>query len=420
MKTDKPRAILSQRQWRPPAILKVEHQASTDRQWPRHAEERNPDADGDELGNHGDGVGPETARLSAAQMAMAGQGPGECCVLYGRRGCRIVSMAISWRHRNRRRVLAPVAAAVAVSLALSMACGSGHQLATNGHVQLRLAAVDLLVFAPHPDDEVIGAGGMLRRALESGKRLLIVFVTNGDGYPKAASALLHRPISALRNSDYIRLAAARQREAVAADHVLGVSASNLIFLGYPDGVLAGVYADASDRPVQSPTTGRTMTYGPVELDYHTLAHGRPAAYTRTAALADIQEILKESQPAQVLVTDPADQHPDHHATYDLVRDAIATIGFRGELLTFVIHSGPGWPWPIGPTPDLPFASRTIGHTTYPIGIPWPPPIRIPLTAIDSTLKLRALDANRSELESPIDRLFLESFVKSEEVFWADR
>ncbi|SRR5713226_5380129 len=302
---------------------------------------------------------------------------------------------------------------------MSMAC-SGRQLVANGHAQLRLGPVDLLVFAPHPDDEVIGAGGLLQLALRSGKRVLIVFVTNGDGYPSAASALLLRPIPTLGTSDYVKLAAARQREAIAADHILGASTSNLIFLGYPDGVLARVYADAGDRPIQSPTTGRAATFGPVELDYHTRAHGQPAAYTRPAALADIQEILKNSLPTQVLVTDPADQHPDHHATYDLVRDAIAAIGFRGELLTFVVHSGPGWPWPIGPTPNLPFDSRTIGHTTYPIGVQWPPPIRIPLTATESTLKLRALDANRSELDSPIDRLFLESFVKSEEVFWAHR
>lgn len=326
---------------------------------------------------------------------------------------------MSWRDRHRRRAMVLLSAAVAVSLALSTACGSGLQRAANGHIQLRIAEVDLLVFAPHPDDEVIGTGGILQRALGSGKRVLIVFVTNGDGYPKAAAALLRRPIPSLRNSDYVKLAAARQREAVAADHVLGVNASNVIFLGYPDGVLAGVYADSSHGPVRSPTTGRTMTYGPVELDYHTLAHGRSAAYTRTAALGDVEEILKESQPAQVFVTDPADQHPDHHAAYDLVRDAIANIGFRGELLTFVVHSGPGWPWPIGPTPGLPFDSRTIGHTTYPIGVPWPPPIRVPLTATETALKLRAIDTNHSELD-PTDRLFLESFVKSEEVFWADR
>ena len=178
----------------------------------------------------------------------------------GKRRFTIVRVAMIWRHGN-RPMLVPLASAVAVCLALSTACGSGRQLATNGDAQLRLAPVDLLVFAPHPDDEVIGAGGMLQRAVESGMRVLIVFVTNGDGYPKAASALLDRPIPALRTSDYVKLAAARQREAVAADHVLGVSTSNLVFLGYPDGVLARVYADAGDGPVQSPTTGRTMTCG---------------------------------------------------------------------------------------------------------------------------------------------------------------
>ncbi len=83
---------------------------------------------------------------------------------------------------------------------MSMAC-SGRQLVANGHAQLRLGPVDLLVFAPHPDDEVIGAGGLLQLALRSGKRVLIVFVTNGDGYPSAASALLLRPIPTLGTSD---------------------------------------------------------------------------------------------------------------------------------------------------------------------------------------------------------------------------
>jgi len=160
-----------------------------------------------------------------------------------------------------------------------------------------------------------------------------------------------------------------------------------------------------------------MTYGPVITDYHTLAHGRPAAYTRAAALADVEELVRESRPTQVYVTNSADQHPDHKATYDLVRAAIAAIGFRGIVLTFVVHSGLGWPWPLGPTPDSPFESRTIGGTTYPIGVLWPPPIRTPLTEAQSALKLQVVDAYHSQLWSPIDRLYLESFVKSDEVFW---
>jgi len=332
----------------------------------------------------------------------------------------------SGHHSGGRNPALPLWAALAVGLALSYACSLGEVPSApgggglTGTAPFRLGPVDVLVFAPHPDDEVIGTGGVLQRTREKGKRGRIVFATNGDVYTQAASALLHKAIASLRNADYLYLAAARQHEAVAADHILGVSASNLVFLGYPDGVLAGVYADNYGDPVQSLTTGRTFTYGPVETDYHTLAHGRPAAYTRTAALADVEELLRTSRPTQVYVTDSADQHPDHKAIYGLVRDAIAAIGFRGILRTFIVHSGPGWPWPQGPTRDSPFESRTIDGTTYPIGVPWPPSIRVPLTTAQSALKLRALEANHSQMQSPIDRLYLESFVKSEEVFWIGR
>jgi len=203
--------------------------------------------------------------------------------------------------------------------------------------------------------------------------------------------------------------------------VLGVSSSSLVFLGYPDGVLAKVYADSGSAPIQSPTTGETATSGAVETDYHTLAHGRPAPYTRTAALADIEEVLRESWPVQVFVTDRADQHPDHSATYHLVHDAIVALGYRGSLLTFVVHSGVhggAWPWPKGPTPALPFERGTVNGITYPLGVPWPPPVRVPLSLSESALKLKALAAHSSQWE--IDQAFLASFVKSEEVFWTSR
>lgn len=329
-------------------------------------------------------------------------------------------------HCGARNPVSRLWAAFVVGLALSYACGPGEDPSTpaggaiSGTARLRFGPIDVVVFAPHPDDEVIGAGGVVQRALETGKHVRIVFATNGDGYPQAASALLHKAIPLLRNADYLHLAAARQHEAIAADHVLGVSASDLVFLGYPDGVLAEVNADTEGEPVQSPTTGRTTTYGPVEIDYHTLAYGRPAAYTRAAILTDVEELLRKSRPTQVYVTDSADQHPDHKATYDLVSDAIAAIRFRGTFLTFVVHSGPGWPWPQGATPDSPFEARTIDGTTYPVGVAWPPPVRVPLTAAQSALKRQALEANHSQMESPIERQFLESFVKSEEVFWTGR
>jgi LmbE family N-acetylglucosaminyl deacetylase len=279
---------------------------------------------------------------------------------------------------------------------------------------------DVLVFAPHPDDEVIGTGGVLLQARAAGKTVRIVFATNGDGYPRAASALLGKPISELRQSDFLSLAAMRQREAVAAAGVMGVGAASLVFLGYPDSGLADIYAESSSAPVSSPFTGKTSTYRAVAADYHTLAHGNPARYTRSALAADVEEILRESRPAQVYVTDGADDHPDHKAMFALVRDAAAFIGYGGPLLTYIVHSGSDedWPWPRGATPGSPFQLNANANANYPKHVSWPPPVRVPVNSDQSALKHQALVAHGSQWA--IDRKYLESFVKSEEVFWAGR
>ena len=329
-------------------------------------------------------------------------------------------MRENYRRNDRSAVRTRWMATAAAATALLCACGSGQAgyPSTSGRALLRLSRVDVLIFAPHPDDEVIGVAGIVHQALAGGQRVRIVFATNGDGYAQAAAAMFHEAIPALGPADYLRLAAVRQREALAADQVLGLSSSNLVFLGYPDAALASVYSDAGGTPVRSPTTNRTATYGPVEVDYHTLAHGRPGPYNLASALSDVEQVLSDSQPTRVYVTDRADQHSDHSATYALVHDAIAAVGYRGPVLTFLVHSGQAWPWPQGLVPGSQFETHTAGGFVYPMGVPWPPPVRVPLTAAQRAAKLRALAAYYSQLE--IDRRYLESFVKSEEVFWTAR
>lgn len=40
----------------------------------------------------------------------------------------------------------------------------------------------LLEFAPHPDDEVLGAGGLIQEVLARSGSVRIVTVTSGDGF----------------------------------------------------------------------------------------------------------------------------------------------------------------------------------------------------------------------------------------------
>ena len=42
----------------------------------------------------------------------------------------------------------------------------------------------LLVIAPHPDDEILGAGGLMRRVHDLGGLVHVVYLTDGDGYPE--------------------------------------------------------------------------------------------------------------------------------------------------------------------------------------------------------------------------------------------
>jgi len=47
----------------------------------------------------------------------------------------------------------------------------------------------LLIVAPHPDDEVVGAGGLLALELAAGRTVAVVVVTDGAGAPQAAPRL---------------------------------------------------------------------------------------------------------------------------------------------------------------------------------------------------------------------------------------
>ena len=48
----------------------------------------------------------------------------------------------------------------------------------------RARATRLLVIAPHPDDEVLGAGGLMQRVHATGGAVRVVYLTDGEGYPE--------------------------------------------------------------------------------------------------------------------------------------------------------------------------------------------------------------------------------------------
>ncbi len=86
----------------------------------------------------------------------------------------------------------------------------------------------VLVLAPHPDDETLGCGGVIRSLVESKKRVKVIFLTSGDKGEPA------HPLSGIKHAgehitDYSLM---RENEAIKALSVLGVS--DYEFLRFPD------------------------------------------------------------------------------------------------------------------------------------------------------------------------------------------
>jgi LmbE family N-acetylglucosaminyl deacetylase len=285
-------------------------------------------------------------------------------------------------------------------------------------------AVDLLVFGPHPDDEVLACAGIIRQALMAGKRVKVVLFTNGDGLPDFASSLARKPEAELAPEDFLALAGHRQRQSQASFHILGGKPEDLIFLGYPDSGLDKVYDAKGQEPFEQKFTRKSETYGAAQTDYHSAVHGRPSPYTYDAALADVVELIRTFKPREIYVTTEGDEHLDHQAAFRFVRDALKATGHHCELYTYANHAGPEWPWPLGFTPHDRFEAHDVKGQPSPRGVPWPPTHRVPLEPEVVQLKLRAIQASMIPLAEGGQRRFefrrqyFESFAKAEEVFWA--
>jgi LmbE family N-acetylglucosaminyl deacetylase len=91
----------------------------------------------------------------------------------------------------------------------------------------------VLFFAPHPDDEALGAAGLLQRTGRSGARVRLVFATNGDDNPWAQRYVERR--WRIAECDRLRWGELRAREARAAVEAMGLDRrAQLRFLNLRD------------------------------------------------------------------------------------------------------------------------------------------------------------------------------------------
>lgn len=138
----------------------------------------------------------------------------------------------------------------------------------------KLPGKRLLCLAPHPDDEVVGCGGTLRKHIVAGDEVTVVYLTDGaegDSSGKTTTTEARR-----------RFAARRAAEARAGLKVLGIERAE--FLNLPDFRLAG------------------------NLD---------------AAAEKLTTVWVKTRPEVVCLPHPFDDHPDHAAVGEILRRVVA-------------------------------------------------------------------------------------------------
>ncbi len=220
--------------------------------------------------------------------------------------------------------------------------GLAYSFFSNYFVNIRLEAVEipdkhrkLLVVAPHPDDEALGAAELMKKSLEKGAEVRVVVVTNGDGYTEAVDIDERKVFP--KPKDYIDFAYERQAETLAAMEYIGLKEDMIYFLGYPDGGLSHLLKENFNKPYTSKYTKRD--FSPYPNSYR-----REAPYTGESLLEDLSSVIAAYKPDYIVYPQAADYHPDHRAVSSFVSEALEKSGYKPKEYLYLIHQG-DWPVP---------------------------------------------------------------------------
>lgn len=265
----------------------------------------------------------------------------------------------------------------------------------------------ILVVAPHPDDETLGAGGLISRAVREGHEVHVCFMTLGDGFREdAARYYLSLDVS---SAEYLHLGYERQTEAARAMARLGLGEDHLTFLGFPDGGLDTLFLSKwGGEPFQSVTTGANRVP-------YLSAWTSETPYLGETVVDLLGTLLERVQPEMVVMPSSYDTHPDHWATNALTTLACARAvasgakwASRASRMGYLVH-WPAWPFPLVHRPKLPM--RMPANLAGLAEDAW---VTLELEAEDVERKRQALLQHGSQVE--LIRPFMMAFVRTSEVF----
>jgi len=154
----------------------------------------------------------------------------------------------------------------------------------------------IIIFAPHPDDEVLGCGGTIARKIKEGDDVVVIFMTDGSN-----SHLHEFGIASKPSPQELRII--RKEEAIKANGILGVKAKNLVFFGIED---------------------RTLNSN------------------KNSARKKVMRIMKKISPIEVYFPSEKDLHIDHKTTNEIINNLLNTHFPDIKKFQYTIWSNEEW------------------------------------------------------------------------------
>ena len=172
----------------------------------------------------------------------------------------------------------------------------------------------LLVIAPHPDDEVLGAGGLMQRVKPPAARARRV----PDRRRRLSRRRQGRARRGADREDFLGYGKPRRREARAALVRLGLAEAFQTFLGFPDGGLCRLtraYWSEHRAAYRSPYTRLNRPPRSEMLVAATQYSGEDLSQELALIIADFR-------PTMIAVPRREDQHADHCAAWFFLDDSL--------------------------------------------------------------------------------------------------
>ena len=170
-----------------------------------------------------------------------------------------------------------------------------NKMVSSARLSRRVRKTSALVFAPHPDDEVLGCGGTIVLKVQASTRVKVIVMTDGRAS--------HRGLIA--EDDLVSM---RRAEAQDAARRLGLTDADYVFLDFED---------------------------------HRLQEYRDAAFER------VVQIISQFVPDEIYLPHRNDGLGDHVETNRIVRRAVASVRKPVTLLEYPVWLWNGWPWTPG-------------------------------------------------------------------------